>query len=113
MTEVTLEAIRGLIREELNVLRTDVAAIRHDVDGIRADPNIAGIPLLQRAVAKLQADVADMRADLMVASAAWLRLDRTRDRHEELLSDILREIRTMNERGNRMSERLRKLEDAE
>jgi hypothetical protein len=60
---------------------------------------------------RLMTDVAGLCDDVRVLTAIVMRLDNTRERHEALLTDMLREIRAMNARAARADDRLRRLEE--
>jgi hypothetical protein len=50
---------------------------------------------------RLIIDVASLRDDMRVLTAIVMQLDNTRERHEGLLADMLREIQAMNARAAR------------
>ena len=121
MAELTLE----MLREELAPFRTGLAslqgnftAMERNVAVLQADvaamrPNVDGIPLIQRAVSVLQEDVRTLRDDMTVVSTTTMRLDRTRDHHEGVLTDILREMRAVHVQIAGIVSRVRKLEGVE
>jgi hypothetical protein len=57
---------------------------------------------------RLITDVASLRDDMRVLTAIVMRLDNTRERHEGLLADMLREIQAMNARAARTDDRVRR-----
>jgi hypothetical protein len=73
----------------------------------------ADLNFLARQNERLITDVASLRDDMRVLTAIVMRLDNTRERHEALLTDMLREIQAMNGRAARTDDRLRRLEEAE
>ena len=128
MAELTLE----MLREELAPLRTGLAAVERTVAALQGNfaamernvavlqadvasmrPNVDGIPLIQRAVSVLQEDVRTLRDDMTVVSTTTMRLDRTRDHHEGVLTDILREMRAVHVQIAGIASRVRKLEGVE
>jgi len=72
----------------------------------------ADLNFLTRQYERVITDVASLRLDMRVLTAIAARLDNTRDRHEALLTDMLREIQAMNARSARTDDRLRRLKDA-
>ena len=60
---------------------------------------------------RLITEIGSFRDDMRVLTAIVMRLDNTRERHESLLTDMLREIRAMNARAERTDERLRRVEE--
>jgi hypothetical protein len=103
MTELTLDAVRAVIREELAPMRA----------------NVDGIPLIQRAVAVLQGDVQTLhtdvqalRDDIAVVSAAALR-NVHQAQQRPLWIDVAEDIRSLQARVAEVSDRVRKLEGAE
>ena len=72
----------------------------------------ADLNFLTRQCERVITDVASLRDDMRVLTAIAARLDNTRDRHEALLTDMLREIQAMNARSARTDDRLRRLKDA-
>jgi hypothetical protein len=69
----------------------------------------ADLSFLARQNERIITDVASLRDDMRVLTAIVIRLDNTRERHEALLTDMLREIRAMNARAERTEDRFRKL----
>ena len=72
----------------------------------------ADLNFLTRQYERVITDVASLRDDMRVLTAIAARLDNTRDRHEALLTDMLREIQAMNARSARTDDRLRRLKGA-
>ncbi|HEY7301747.1 MAG TPA: hypothetical protein VH684_27980 [Xanthobacteraceae bacterium] len=72
----------------------------------------ADLSFLARQNERVITDIASLRDDMRVLTAIVIRLDNTRERHEALLTDMLREIRAMNTRAERTEDRLRRLEGA-
>jgi hypothetical protein len=73
MTELTLEAVRMLMREELAPIRAAIGNLESRLDAMR--PNIDGIPLLQQAVRVLQQEMRMQRDETRVLGAVVMRLD--------------------------------------
>jgi hypothetical protein len=72
----------------------------------------ADLNFLVRQNERLITDVASLRGDMRVLTAVVMRLENTRERHEGLLADMLREIQTMSARSARADDCLRRLEEA-
>jgi hypothetical protein len=72
----------------------------------------ADLNFLARQNERLITDVASLRDDMRVLTAVVMRLDNTRERHEGLLADMLREIQATNARAARTDDRLRRLKEA-
>lgn len=72
----------------------------------------ADLNFLVRQNERLITDVASLRGDMRVLTAVVMRLENTRERHEGLLADMLREIQTMSARSARTDDCLRRLEEA-
>jgi hypothetical protein len=118
MAELTLE----MLRAELAPIHSRLGAMGAPLDGVDARldaigteiaamrPNVDGIWLIQRAVNVLQNDVRMLRDDMTVVSATTMRLDRTRDHHEGVLTDILREMRAVHAQIAGIASRVRRLE---
>jgi chromosome segregation ATPase len=99
------------LQGNLAALERNVAVLQADVAAMR--PNVDGIPLIQRAVSVLQEDMRTLRDDMTVVSTTTMRLDRTRDHHEGVLTDILREMRAVHAQIAGIASRVRKLEGVE
>jgi hypothetical protein len=65
------------------------------------------LSFLARQNERLISDVSSLRDDMRVLTAIVMRLDNTRERHEALLTDMVREIQAMNARAARTDDRLR------
>ena len=131
MAELTLEMLReelapiraGLaaldgLQGNFAALQGNIAALERNVVVLQADvaamrPNVDGIPLIQRAVSVLREDVRTLRDDMTVVSTTTMRPDRTRDHHEGVLTDILREMRAVHVQIAGIASRVRKLEGVE
>ena len=110
-TVATLQGNVASLQGDFAALERNVAVLQADVAAMR--PNVDGIPLIQRAVSVLQEDVRTLRDDMAVVSTTTMRLDRTRDHHEGVLTDILREMRAVHVQIAGIASRVRKLEGVE
>jgi hypothetical protein len=82
MTDLTLEVLRAElapIREELASLRREVAIM---------GPQVAGIPLIHRAIGELRDDTRALRRDVDMLTRITLRVDSTLDAIREDIKSL-------------------------
>ena len=104
MTELTLEAVRTLMREELEPIRAAIGNLESRLDAMR--PNIDGIPLLQQGVRVLQQEMRMQRDETRVLGAVVMRLDTS-------TASFAEQMRATHSQMTQLWTRVRTLEDEE